>query len=143
MALQRLIYTSHARRGLTRDDLGDILATARAFNAERDITGYLLFDDGHFIQALEGEAAPVDDLAERIRRDPRHDEFHVLSVEPIEAREFGDWAMGCFHVDDVTDHDARRLRGAMRAFLDESETGFREAVGFFRLFLRFDREHPA
>jgi hypothetical protein len=127
---------------MSRSDLDAILVAARQFNLEQEITGYLLYDDGHFIQALEGPSERVDALAERIARDDRHQEFHVLCRDPIEVREFADWAMGCFHVDDVAPHDARRLRGAMQDFLDESHSGFREALGFFRLFLRFEREHP-
>ena len=79
-------------------------------------------------------------VAERIRQDPRHHDFHVLSWEPIEVREFADWAMGCFHVEDCAEHDARRLHSAMAEFLEDPTASFREAVGFFRLFLRFDRE---
>lgn len=143
MALERIIYTSRATRRLGRGDLEEILAHARISNAAKDVTGYLLYDDGHFIQAIEGEEGVVEALAERIAEDDRHEAFQVLARESIAEREFDDWAMGCFHVEDAHRHDARRLQSAMREFLDDTDDGFRETVGFFRLFLRFEREHSA
>lgn len=143
MALERIIYTSRATRPLRRSDLESILASARANNAARDVTGYLLYDDGRFIQAIEGEGEVVDALAARIAADARHEEFQILAHEVIAEREFDDWAMGCFHVEDAQRHDARRLQSAMRDFLADSNDGFRETLGFFRLFLRFERERTA
>lgn len=141
MPLVRLIYASRATRRLDRSDLEDILATARSRNAAQGVTGYLLYDDGQFIQAIEGEEAVVQDLADLIARDPRHEHFNVLIREDIERREFADWSMGCFHVELAHRHDAQRLQTAMREFLADSNEGIREALGFFRLFLRFEREH--
>lgn len=143
MALERIIYTSRATRPLCRSDLEVILASARERNAANEVTGYLLYDDGHFIQAIEGEASVVGPLAERIAEDDRHEAFQVLARESIAVREFDDWAMGCFHVEDAQRHDAQRLQDAMSDFLADSNDGFRETVGFFRLFLRFERERPA
>lgn len=143
MALERIIFTSRATRRLRRSDLEDILADAREKNAANQVTGYLLYDDGHFIEAIEGERETVEALADRIAVDDRHEAFQVLARDPIAQREFDDWRMGCFHVEDAQRHDALRLHAAMREFLDDSDDGFREAVGFFRLFLRFERERPA
>jgi hypothetical protein len=142
MGLARIIYTSRASARLGREDLQRILDGARTHNAEAGITGYLLYDDGHFIQAIEGEADAVDALLARISVDDRHGDVEVLAREAIEAREFADWAMGWFHVDQVHRHDVGRLRDAMDEFLTESGEGIREAIGFFRLFLRFERETP-
>ena len=140
MPLTRIVYTSRAMPDIARADLEDILETARRRNAEQGITGYLLYDDGQFIQAIEGEPASVEALVERIERDPRHDALEIVARERIGQREFGDWSMGWFHVDNSCDHDAARLRSAMRDFLSDSGEGVREAIGFFRLLLRFERE---
>ena len=140
MGLARIIYTSRANARLGRDDLERILVGAREHNAEAGITGYLLFDDGHFIQAIEGDAAAVEALLARIVADERHGDVEVLAREAIETREFADWAMGWFHVDEVHRHDVGRLRDAMDEFLSDSGEGIREAIGFFRLLLRFERE---
>ena len=140
MALVRTIYTSRAARRLRRSDLDAILASARARNAEHAVTGHLLYDDGHFLQAIEGDDAVVDALTDRIARDERHEAFQVLAREPITEREFTAWSMSCFHVDEARGHDVRRLQAAMREFLADSDEGIRAALGFFRLFLRFERE---
>lgn len=141
MQLERLIYCSQAAPDLSDGDLQAILVTARRRNAELGVTGYLLYDDGCFIQALEGESETVRRLADEIAMDPRHTDFDILAIDPIDEREFGDWAMGCFHVGLMRDHDVGDLRAAMREFIDESRASIRETIGFFRLFLRFDREH--
>lgn len=90
----QIIYASAATRKMASEDLRDILAKARAFNAARGITGILVYDDGSFLQVLEGPSEAVASLVERIERDPRHTRFRLLSKRETEVREFGEWTMG-------------------------------------------------
>lgn len=92
--LIRCIYTSKATRAISSDDIKDILAKARAKNAELDITGMLLFDQGAFFQVLEGPDRAVDKLYKKILRDKRHTTLSKVLQEPIVKRDFGDWTMG-------------------------------------------------
>jgi hypothetical protein len=70
-----------------------ILATARRANAQRDITGALLYSAGCFAQVLEGPLNEVETLFERIQLDPRHRDVKVLQFHPLEKRNFADWSM--------------------------------------------------
>lgn len=90
----QLSYISTATRPMTTDDLTDILRVARACNAEKGITGMLLYSNGIFVQVLEGEEHDLNDLLDVIKRDSRHTALHVLERKPIVRREYPDWSMG-------------------------------------------------
>ena len=93
MPLKTLTYTSLARLDLHDGDLLDILAVARDLNALDGISGLLVFNGTHFLQVLEGSSDALDDLLERLRRDPRHSGLEVREERPIEERSFPDWSM--------------------------------------------------
>lgn len=102
-ALIQLVYVSSAAVEFSADDLRELLAKARVKNAERGITGMLLYHDGNFIQAIEGEADAVQALHAEIQRDGRHRGMIVLSQMPIERRQFDGWAMGFVDTRALTD----------------------------------------
>lgn len=97
MSLLRVVYIS--RRCFAADaaarELTDILAASRLNNPRCGVTGALLVSPRGFAQVLEGPVAAVGDTFERIQCDPRHDDVTVLTLEPVAARQFGDWAMAC------------------------------------------------
>ncbi len=70
------------------------LAEVRAFNASCDVTSVLLHDGVYFFQYLEGPAAGVADVYERICRSARHHGIIQLFNQPIGRRYFPTWAMG-------------------------------------------------
>lgn len=91
----RLIYRSHSRiRPEDRPEaLADIFREARANNDRTGITGALLITDHWFVQALEGEAASVQSLYERIRGDARHEHVTLIEGQDVDSRVFSRWAM--------------------------------------------------
>lgn len=94
MKLANLVYVSNACYQMSDNDLLDILETARKFNEIRNITGLLLYRDGFFIQALEGDFDKIGELFEHICQDRRHTNIIKLYHETIEERRFSQWAMG-------------------------------------------------
>ena len=88
------VYSSAAAEGLSQEGLTQILAEARENNAQQQISGMLLYDEGSFFQVLEGEEAQVEQLFELISQDPRHRQIVKLVQQPIETRSFSDWSMG-------------------------------------------------
>lgn len=107
MALISLTYVSFEAYPMTEADLLKILDTAHKFNPSQNITGMLLFRNGYFIQALEGDDAAVDALYEKIAADPRHRNVMLVARESISRRSFGDWAMGFknLHELDLTQYE--------------------------------------
>lgn len=92
--LTHVIYSSTAAQPFSRSDLVNLLARARNKNADRGVTGMLLYTEGSFFQVLEGDVAQVDGLFAEIARDPRHRDLVTIIREPILRRSFGEWTMG-------------------------------------------------
>jgi len=93
MALKSLTYTSLARLDLTARDIEAIHRTARDVNSIEGITGLLIFNGTHFLQIVEGSPLAIDDLVERLRRDPRHSGIEIRDQRGIYERSFPDWSM--------------------------------------------------
>lgn len=98
--LVSLAYRSLATGGeVDEATLATILVVAQAHNVENQVTGALAYQDGQFVQVLEGPEASVASTMDRIRADTRH---HSISVaEPIftSSRDFPDWSMARISVE--------------------------------------------
>ena len=93
MDITSVTYTSLARLDLQASDLEEIHRAARELNALDGITGLLVFNGTHFLQIVEGAREAIDDLLERLRRDPRHTGLEVRDRHRIAQRSFPDWSM--------------------------------------------------
>jgi hypothetical protein len=94
-----LIYASAARRPFDDGQLAELLTKARANNARLGVSGILLYDQGSFLQVLEGDEPTVLPLFERIARDDRHDRVSILRRTTITTPSFGAWTMGFVSLD--------------------------------------------
>lgn len=93
MELKSLTYTSLASLDLVARDLEDIHRSALELNALDGITGILVFNGTRFLQVIEGAADAIDELVDRLRRDPRHSGLEVRDERPVAARSFPGWSM--------------------------------------------------
>jgi len=109
MPLIELTYVSFAVKPMSADELEDILLKSKKNNAERDITGMLLYRDRYFIQALEGEEKVVESLYKRIMTDPRHSNVLLVAKEAIMIRTFNKWSMGFSNLDYIPDVAKKRI----------------------------------
>jgi len=89
-----LAYSSVGTHQFEQSELVDLLAFARKFNEQNDLTGMLLYVDGSFFQILEGDPKTLHDLYFRIERDTRHTHVIKLIETPIQERAFSEWSMG-------------------------------------------------
>src|SRR5450631_2148604 len=62
-------------------------------NLDLDVTGVLLYSDGHFMQCLEGPADRLASVYDRIKSDSLHFGIIDLVREPIQERAFSEWSM--------------------------------------------------
>lgn len=92
----QMIYTSAATKKFSQSELQELLQKARANNLANRITGMLLYEDGTFLQVLEGEDEVVQAAYERISNDPRHNRILLIARFEVEQRTFTDWEMGFF-----------------------------------------------
>ncbi len=94
--LQRLIYASRWAAPVA-DDIDDsvrrIICASIPNNRLNNLTGLLVVHNGWFIQALEGSRPSIAGLMDRIFRDPRHSDIHVICSGAVDARSFNDWNM--------------------------------------------------
>jgi len=90
----QLLYASAASPSLDGSEMLKILEHSREANAQRDVTGVLLYCEGSIIQLLEGEETTVESLFETISADKRHDSVQRLYNDTNAQRQFPDWTMG-------------------------------------------------
>lgn len=73
--------------------LRDLFKTTIERNLARDISGYLVFENGYFLQTLEGEESAVADIYASISRDVRHRDLTVLHHGEIAQRYYRDFGI--------------------------------------------------
>jgi hypothetical protein len=100
-ALYHLGYVSTEAVKFSEEALVALLSEARNANADRDVTGLLLYREGSFYQILEGSESAVMATFHEIEGDPRHKEVRILFNGETDAREFADWRMGFLNLDGV------------------------------------------
>ena len=88
------IYTSTPYDQVTLKTLREITEASRRNNPENDITGILLSIENKYLQFLEGPEDKVNELFERIQKDPRHRNVTKWVSGFSHERVFGDWSMG-------------------------------------------------
>ena len=97
MSLSQLVYLSVEADSFSKNDLEQLLIGARKFNSTHDISGFLVYLDGMFLQCLEGDKKAINDLYEHIKCDFRHKECQLVFEKAIDERVFADWSMGFTH----------------------------------------------
>lgn len=142
MSLWAYCYISEANIAVEHEDLRAILDTAQDFNRRRDITGCLIYDQGHFAQVLEGGQQELDALMQRIIRDPRHRNVRIVWSGPVERRMFEQWSMAAFNLDRPAAGDSvsiMELRQELAEFMALSERNLATFPAFFRFCLACQR----
>lgn len=93
-SLIHIVYLSISKRELSEKELADFLTDIRKKNKMKKVTGLLLYNEGTFIQVIEGERESIQDLFENVINDQRHTNIVKLLEEEIVSRSFPDWSMG-------------------------------------------------
>jgi hypothetical protein len=127
--MRLIIYVSEycGSSGDIQRDLRDIREVSKRRNQQAGVTGLLFFHNRHFLQALEGEAADIQTLWQRLQADPRHRDLHTLVDIPIADRNFGQWNMDTLNLDDATLFTSEvliKLRDAYARNIEISDANF-------------------
>lgn len=88
-----LLYTSTCHQPFSLQDLNLLLAECRLKNTFLGITGILLYNQGAFLQVLEGEDLTVRKIYKKIKNDSRHKNVITVNEYAIEKRNYFDWSM--------------------------------------------------
>jgi FAD-dependent sensor of blue light len=93
--LVHCVYCSASTKAaLSSTELESLLEECRQSNSTAGITGILLYQNGSFLQVLEGEQLGVEALFHKIGLDKRHHHTKKIIFEPIAKRSFAAWTMG-------------------------------------------------
>ena len=93
MKLDYLLYASRLETPMGYEALRGLLEVSQRNNAKADLSGFLHIEGCVVLQYLEGPPQKLRETVQRIKRDPRHSEFAVLSEGTLEQRHFDGWKM--------------------------------------------------
>jgi hypothetical protein len=91
--LYSLVYVSKAVSPYSLTDIDRLLLSARERNEQRGLSGVLLYDDGDFMQYIEGPAGGLSEIYQKIGASPMHRGIIELLREPLAAPRFPRWSM--------------------------------------------------
>ncbi len=91
--LIRLIYSSKHTKDFQLQEALEIENIANKKNPLIGVTGMLFCNSEGYLQVLEGPRVNVSNLFIKISRDERHENPMLISVDDIQQRMFGVWAM--------------------------------------------------
>lgn len=92
------LYVSKAKDETILDKLDGMLENARKFNLSHAITGCLIYNNGYFMQLLEGRKEIIDSLMFKILNDKRHTEVTTIMKGFLKKRLFSDWSMAFWDI---------------------------------------------
>lgn len=115
--MRQYVYVSTAEL-LSQDDVAAILASCQRNNAERGVTGLLLYNGRNFLQLLEGNGNDLEWIMRRIELDSRHHGISRLYDEPASERACPDWLMKRIALGDSGEARRERLEAELPAKLD-------------------------
>lgn len=100
-----ILYTSKSAiaSSVIDEEMFKISQQAKRNNQKHNITGVLFFHNGLFIQVLEGEKQPLEQLMTRIEADNRHQQINRIIDENISQRFFKDWQMDAINLNNSKD----------------------------------------
>lgn len=91
--MRALLYISEAQTPSPSKwfsaDFASISKSAKLFNSQAKISGFLTYYDGHFMQYIEGERSEMSSLSSKIFADLRHNHIKILLDRSTETRSFG------------------------------------------------------
>lgn len=88
-----LTYISHSKRKLTEDMRMQLMRECQVRNAHNDVSGLLLYQEGYFLQYIEGQPDMIRMVFQRIMQDTRHENVELISEEVLMQRRFPLWTM--------------------------------------------------
>lgn len=91
--VRNIIYMSVGSKEFTREEVLEILKKSQTNNLKNNVTGCLIYQNGFFLQLLEGKEEDVNTTFERIHNDNRHERVSLLQSEVTNNRLFKNWSM--------------------------------------------------
>lgn len=120
--MKRVTYISRLASPLSVEEIKEIGIVSSDNNQRAGITGFLVYFNKLFFQVIEGNDKKVDQLFEKIRKDPRHQDIIRLKTEyEIGQRLFPTWSMRTINLEESVDDLVRPIQILLQA-VTESHT---------------------
>jgi hypothetical protein len=91
--MRGILYVSRANLVFDEGALQQLASRASMRNATLGITGYLFYQEGKFIQYIEGAWDAVGELMFQINQDQRHNVLNIFYDDTLAKRRFPAWHM--------------------------------------------------
>lgn len=88
-----ICYTSRATALHTEEMRLQLMRECELRNANQGVTGLLLYQEGYFLQYIEGEPDVIRRVFQKIQHDSRHCDVVLHHEEVLLKRQFPDWSM--------------------------------------------------
>lgn len=98
--LYSICYVSSANN-LSANSLEKLFFETEQNNSRLNMSGLLIYNNGNFLQILEGENVHINNLFSKIKKDDRHRSIIKLIDTPIEERVFDNYNVGFLIVNDL------------------------------------------
>ena len=89
-----LTYISTAVNLFDNTEINSVLDAVKEQNKILDVSGFLVYKEGTYLQLLEGDKEVVSKLYEKIRSDERHKNVLTLQQSQVSQRVFNDYESG-------------------------------------------------
>lgn len=110
-SLVNVLYSSKALTDAFSSEEQGLMDYILLENQKLGITGFLVRTDTHFYQYLEGSERTIHDVLERIRRNPLHTNFKILTQGSSKNRNFPRWYMEYYFL--TEDEAVKRFEGCV------------------------------
>ncbi|GAB5555430.1 MAG: hypothetical protein Sapg2KO_50210 [Saprospiraceae bacterium] len=109
--MKRITYISRIAKPLSTTEIETIKIFSSRNNLKVNITGLLVYFEKLFFQIIEGEDEEVDQVYQKIQKDPRHNNILRLKTEySVGERLFPTWSMKTINLDDNVDDLLRPIK---------------------------------
>lgn len=116
--IRTIVYISNAVKLFEERHLDELFCQSVNNNSTRNITGILLYNEGTFIQILEGHKQPLDNLFKTIHQDRRHNNITKILDRRIGDRLFSKYRTGFSTLNNYSQLEEKELPPL--SFIDRS-----------------------
>ena len=130
--MKRLLYVSDSTIADEISKLDDIMLESVIWNHDNKLTGILWSTEKKFAQVIEGNETSIDELLNKLHKDPRHTNIQVVDYSVIEKREFGNWSMRYPENDPMFEIYETLMRKKLRKIDNDLARKFEEIIQQFK-----------
>ncbi len=124
METYAICYVSTATKGIDRDKIHDLFNNSCQKNIAQSISGILLYNEGNFMQILEGTKSHLMTLFQSIKKDSRHNDIITLLDKPIPYSLFKGYNSGFSTIENNEHIESLKDYLNLLEFVEDTNTSF-------------------